>query len=120
MDEKTFFEHEDVKVTNSRFISGTQTFAMSNVTSVKALTERPSRVFGVITVMFGLLMALYGQIAVGVLIAAAAGAFLYFQKTTYHIMLNTSGGETSALKTHQLDYITQVVAAINNAIVHRG
>jgi len=35
MEERTFFEYEDVKVTNSRFINGGQTFAMNNVTSVK-------------------------------------------------------------------------------------
>ena len=53
-------------------------------------------------------------------LAAVAALHLYMQKTTYHVMLNTSGGETSALKTHQLDYITKVVIALNEAIVHRG
>jgi hypothetical protein len=33
-DEKTFFQYEDVAVTNSRFMVGGQTFAMSNITSV--------------------------------------------------------------------------------------
>lgn len=35
-------------------------------------------------------------------------------------MLSTSGGETSALKTHQLHYVTRVVNALNDAIVYRG
>lgn len=34
MEEKVFFEHGSVKVTNARFVVDAQTFAMSNVTSV--------------------------------------------------------------------------------------
>ena len=45
MEEKTFFEYEDVKVTNTRFITGGQTFAMSNITSVKAFEKKPERLF---------------------------------------------------------------------------
>ena len=44
MEEKTFFD--DVKVTNSRFISGSQTYAMSNITSAKAYEKKPNRLFG--------------------------------------------------------------------------
>ncbi len=120
MEEKTFFEYEDVKVTNARFISGAQTFAMSNVTSVKAQTEKPSRLWGILLVAVGLLMAANSQLAWGGGIAAAAVLYLLMQKTTYHVMLSTSGGETSALKTHQSDYITKVVNALNEAIVYRG
>jgi hypothetical protein len=46
MEECTFFEYEDVKVTNARFISGGQTFAMNNVTSVKPYEKKPSRTCG--------------------------------------------------------------------------
>jgi hypothetical protein len=120
MEEKTFFEYEDVKVTSARFMNGSQTFAMSNVTSVKALTEKPKRLAGILILVVGLAMAANGVFAVGGAIAAVAALYLYLQKTTYHVMLNTSGGETSALKTYQLDYITKVVGALNEAIVHRG
>lgn len=120
MEEKTFFEYDDVKVTNSRFITGSQTFAMSNVTSVKALTEKPKRLGGILVLVVGLAIAANSEFAVGGAIAAVAALYLYLQKTTYHVMLNTSGGETSALKTFQKEYISKVVAALNEAIVHRG
>lgn len=120
MEERTFFEYEDVKVTNARFITGAQTFAMSNVTSVKAHTQKPSR-FGLILVLLvGLLIAAGSSALMGLAIAVIAGICLFMQKTTYHVMLTTSGGETSALKTYQLEYITKVVSALNDAIVHRG
>ena len=130
MEEKVFFEYEDVKVTNSRFVTGGQTFAMNNVTSVKTHNETPSRWPGILVVFIGFSAAFnalvvglsvdFKMLSVGIAIIAAAGYYLYQQKVTYHVMLTTSGGETSALKTHQLEYITKVVGALNEAIIHRG
>ena len=119
MDEKTFFEYEDVKVTNTRFITGSQTFAMSNITSVKAFEQKPKRLFGILALIVGLGVAIQSPV-IGILIAAAAGLYLYMQKTVFHVMLSTSGGESSALKTFQRDYLDKIVSALNNAIVHRG
>lgn len=119
MDEQVFFECKDVKVTNARFISGGQTFAMSNITSVKAREEKPSRFGGIVILLFGL-GVMVQAIAFGVVIAGLAAWYLYQQKTVFHVMLSTSGGEKSALTTLQREYLTQIVTALNNAIVHRG
>ena len=120
MDEKTFFEYEDVKVTNARFISGSQTYAMSNVTSVKAYEKKPNRLWGIVALVLGLAIAGASESAVGAAIAVGAAVYLYMQKTVYHVMLATSAGETSALKTYQRNYLDKVVSALNQAIVHRG
>lgn len=120
MDEKTFFEYEDVKVTNTRFISGAQTYAMSNVTSVKNRVDKPSRVLPVVVILFGLAALIQESYGLGVVMCAVGALWIYLQKTTYHVMLSTAGGETSALKTHQLQYVTKVVNALNDAIVYRG
>lgn len=119
MDERTFFEYEDVKVTNARFISGGQTYVMSNVTSVKPYEEKPARLGGIVVLLIGFaIMTVSGLL--GVLVAAAAAYYLYQQKTTYHVLLSTSAGETKALVTYQRDYLRQVIAALNDAIVSRG
>lgn len=119
MEEKTFFEYEDVKVTNTRFITGGQTFAMSNITSVKAFEKKPERLFGIIALLVGL-GVMSQSFMVGIVIATAAAFYLYQQKTIFHVMLSTSGGESSALKTFQRDYLNKVVSALNDAIIHRG
>ena len=119
MDEKTFFEYEDVKVTNTRFITGSQTFAMSNITSVKVFEQKPKRLLGILVVLIGFGIAFQSPV-IGILIAASAGLYLYLQKTVFHVMLSTSGGESSALKTFQRDYLNKIVSALNDAIVHRG
>lgn len=119
MDEKVFFEYGDVKVTNARFISGHQTYAMSNITSVKTFEQKPSRLLGIAALLIGVIVATSNAV-IGLVIIAAAAYFLYQQKTIYHIMLSTSGGESSALKTFQLNYLNKVSGALNEAIVHRG
>lgn len=119
MEEQVFLECGDVKVTNARFIANGQTFAMSNVTSVKAREQKPSRLGGIVILLFGL-VTMANFVAVGVAIAGLAAWYLYQQKTVFHVMLSTSGGEKSALTTLQREYLTQIVTALNNAIVHRG
>jgi hypothetical protein len=119
MSEKQFFHYEDVKITNTRFVNGAQTYAMSNVTSVKSFEQKPKRLGGILVLLVGLLIAMNTPVA-GLLIAASAGVYLAMQKTMYHVMLATAGGEVSALKTTQREYLEKVVFALNEAIVYRG
>jgi Family of unknown function (DUF6232) len=78
MSEQTFFQHEDVLVTNTRFVSGSNTYAMSNVTSVKAFEEKPKRIWGFVALIIGLGIST-DYLLFGLLVAAAAGYFLYQQ-----------------------------------------
>ena len=119
MEEKEFFRYEDVAVTNSRFIVASQTFAMSNITSVKVFTDAPSRIGPIVCGAIGIL-ALAGAPAFGLLLLAGAVAWWFWQKTYYHVALTTAGGETKALTSTQRNYIEKVVRALNDAIVHRG
>jgi hypothetical protein len=119
VEETTFFEHDGVRITNTRFVVDGQTFAMSNITSVKPVEKRPSRVLPIVLIVLGALPAVAGAYF-GLVLSAIGVAWLALQKTVYHVMLHTAGGETSALKTYQEDYLQSVVAALNDAIVHRG
>ncbi|MCA6217776.1 hypothetical protein KGA65_14655 [Ideonella sp. B7] len=120
MEEKTFFEYEGVKVTNARFVVDGQTFAMGNVTSVKPVEVRPSRVGPLLVGIFGAVFLLGANYIIALVLLALAAAWWHGQKTMFHIMLRTSGGETKALSTHQRNYLEQVTQALNEAIVHRG
>ncbi len=92
---------------------------MNNITSVKPMEQKPSRVGPAVLIALGLIPVLNGAY-VGLFIAAIGIAWWAMQKTAYHVMLHTAGGETSALKTYQKEYLQSVVTALNNAIVHRG
>lgn len=119
-EERIFFEYDDVKVTNARFINGGQTYAMNNVTSVKPYEKKPDRVWAIIVLIVGIAIMIKTSFITGLFIAAAAAYYLYQQKTIYHILLSTSAGETTALVTYQRDYLNRIIAALNEAIVHRG
>jgi len=41
------------------------------------------------------------------------------KKSLYAIILATSGGETEGLLSNQLEYTTQVVNALNEAVIYR-
>lgn len=86
---------------------------------MKAFEQKPKRLFGILALVIGLGIAIQSPV-IGILIAASAGLYLYLQKTVFHVMLSTSGGESSALKTFQRDYLNKIVSALNDAIVHRG
>jgi hypothetical protein len=119
MQEQVFFNHEDVQVTNARFVNGGQTYAMSNITSVKATEDKPKRFWPILLFFFGV-PEMFMSLWVGLALMSIAAFILFRQKTTYHVMLATAGGEVSALKTYQREYLDQIVGALNRAIVARG
>lgn len=115
----TFFEYDGVCVTNTRFIVDGQTFAMSNITSVKPLEQKPNRLYPGLLIAIGVFFAIIGA-HIMLVLSLIGGVWWAMQKTVYHVMLHTVGGETSALKTSQKEYLQRVVTALNNAIDHRG
>jgi hypothetical protein len=60
------------------------------------------------------------QLLIPALLLAILAFYLYKKKKTlYAIILATSGGETEGLLSNQLDYTTQVVNALNEAVIYR-
>ena len=90
------------------------------MTSVKPYEKKPSRTAGVVVLLVGLFVMFKASLMTGLLIALAAAYYLYQQKTVFKILLSTSAGETTALVTYQREYLDRVIAALNEAIVHRG
>ncbi|AEG13638.1 MULTISPECIES: DUF6232 family protein [Shewanella] len=120
MEEIIFFEYDDVKVTNARFLTNNQTYAMSNVTSVKPHKEDPNRLAGIIAIIVGLIFIMNESYLVGFIIIPLAVYIMSKQKTIYTVILKTSSGENRALQTYQQEYLNQVIDALNKAIVYRG
>lgn len=118
--ETVFFERGNVVITNTRFIVPGQTYAMSNVTSIKHVETAPSKLPGGIAIIAGALLLL-GKIWVLAAILIAAGAILLMKaKGKYDVMLQTASGEVRAFGSSDQDLVRQIVAALNQAIVFRG
>ena len=123
MAEKTFLNQNGVSVTNSRIIIGGQTFAMSNITSVRMIEETPSYKGPLILGAIGILPMLSGDgggIGVGLLLIALAAIWAFTKKAKYFVGLMTAAGESKALNSEDQNYIGSIVQAVNDAIIERG
>ena len=119
MEETTFFDQGGVKVTNSRFIVQGQTYAMNGVTSVKNGETSPSRTGSIVAVVIGIATTAAGSMW-GLIFIIGAIFWWVKQKPTYHILLSSASGENEALSGQDSAYIKGVIAALNDALVHRG
>lgn len=121
MEEKMFLEAGNVSVSNSRFIVNGQTYAMSNVTSVKTGVQEAKKGAGIFIILVGLFVffgvpsILWGSVIIVFGVLAYMGA-----KNKYSVVLSTSSGENQALTSEDKSYIEKVVAALNESIVSRG
>ncbi|GAA5646050.1 MULTISPECIES: DUF6232 family protein [Vibrio] len=121
MDEKMFLEAGDVSVSNSRFIVNGQTYAMSNVTSVKTGIEKANKGVGIIITLIGLItLFAIKSIGWGILIVAVGVLAFMGAKDKYSVILSTSSGESKALTSDKRNHIEDIVSALNESIVSRG
>jgi hypothetical protein len=118
MNERTFLEHEGLRVTSTSFEANGQTFAMSNVTSVTTAKRAPNRVWPFLLLVAGVAGVAYNPL-LGLPAAAAALCALFWQKTTYHVILHTPAGDTKAFSTHQKGQVSKVASALNEALLYR-
>lgn len=119
-EEKTFFEHGGVKVTNARFIVPSQTYAMSGITSVKFFTEKPGLALPIAAFLIALVALSNNGNIWSIGIPALVGVALLMRKATHHVVLSTSSGETRALASKDRLFIGSVIDGLNHAIVSRG
>jgi hypothetical protein len=123
MEERVFFDRDGVRVTNARFMVGSQTYAMNGVTSVKSRVTPPNRTGAIIAVIVGVLLFFGldgGAKLFGLLVAGVAGWMLSQMKNTHAVFLSSASGEVQALANQDGEYIGGVIAALNDALVHRG
>lgn len=114
MEEKIFFQQDNIVVTNTRFSVDGQTYAMSGITSVKSKAEVVPMWAKVILFLLGLiLIPLYGF---GLLVIIG----IFFLKSRYSVMLSSASGETKALQSKDKALIDNIINALNQAIISRG
>ncbi len=121
--EVEFFNENQTVVTNARFIVENQTYAMNGVTSVKQGVKPANRTAGIIMAIIGLilLLSLTGGNKIWGIILLGIGIWIaYSAKPTGLVLLQSSSGEVQALSSQNLNYISAVVSALNQSIIHRG
>lgn len=118
MDEKVYFEHGGVQVTNARFKVDAQTYAIRNITSTAAWSKPQGWALAALLVLcaIGGFMSKDGAGAGVLFLLLAAGVF-WWARPWHFVKLSTASGEVKALKSRDRNYVLQVVNALNDAMV---
>ncbi|MAB38696.1 MAG: QacE [Aequorivita sp.] len=119
--EKMFYQDSTVTVTQSRYIAGSKTYAMRNISSVSLFKIDKSRTGAILLLIVGILLLFFEGIrVVGVILAILGGIWLFSIKDEYSVRISTNAGEANSLVSKDQAYIQKVVNALNDAIIHRG
>jgi hypothetical protein len=132
MDEKTFYESDNIKVTSVRFVVNNQTYALSSVNSVGVSEVDTTSSYtapaliaagGIVWVLF--LIAFKGRPIYYLQPIALMVAGIYLlarikKNSEYRVVLTTSSGENAVLRSNEKQEIILVEKALNDAIVYRG
>jgi hypothetical protein len=122
--EGVLFKFGDIVITNTRFIVGSQTFAIRNITSVRVEEIEPNysvpgslMFFGIVASLLGIFGGI-GLIGIFGLVMLAVGIYLAWQlETTYAVLLTTSSGEVNARLSEDKQFIEGIVKGLNDAII---
>ena len=127
--ETTILQDGVVKITNLRTLIGTTTYSMSDIKSVsltkQAKTYRPLWLVGV-----GILFISWAVIDetlqfreffnIGMLLVILGITLFVIAKPTYAIQIGSASGETSILRSTNINFIQKIVNAMNSALARRG
>ena len=120
MAEQVFYSDSNVSVTNARLVIFGKTHAMAGITAVSILREDPSCTLPIVLIIIGLICFAFSWIAAAIIFIGLGVAIWVMQKPIYHLVLESASGSQSAFSSKDLGYISEVEAAINDAIVARG
>lgn len=125
IEEKIFMQQGGVTVTSTRFITPIKTHAMAGITAVSAQKKKIDASWAVSLIIAGLIFAISdwkGSSNLGMVLLVAGLvwlAILFFNKT-YVVRIESASSHSDALESRNKAFILNVVAALNEAIVHRG
>ena len=134
-DEQVFLDAGDVFVSSTRAVLFGETYAMSNITSVRKSRVRMSLIkaitmlIGSVILAFIAMFAVYALLgqALGMLAGMAVFAFFAYRSCYIHLRypdcvlhIGTMGGEIDGLTSKDERFVDQVVEALNEAIIARG
>jgi hypothetical protein len=114
-------------VTSTRFIAGSQTFAMRNITSVESVEAEPNSkppgyllLLGIVFVLVGFATSSIWCGIVGLAMIAVGAYWSWKQRSTFAVVLTTAAGEVTAYQSQSRSVISAIVTALNLSIVERG
>lgn len=131
--EITILEAGEIKITNLRAVVGTETYAISNIFSVRMTKE--GSMFGCLVaalISIGVLLGLFAIVSDTISETDSSRYFLTFAficlssalvvaltaRPNYIIQVSGPSGNFDILQSNNKDYLTNIVEAINDAILY--
>jgi len=129
-EEKVIYEQGDIRITNLRAIFGAKTYAISNIMSVTK-KERTNLsaflpvviiVLGIAFISFAFFNEVINWIAIGFGVLMVVGGYFVAMllKTEYFVEIGSASGEEQAYSSKSIVKVTDIVRAINQAIIEQG
>jgi hypothetical protein len=129
-EEKVIYEQGNIKITNMRAIFGDKTYAISNITSVtkkektnlSAFLPVAIIVLGIAFISFAFFDEVINWTAIGFGVLMVVGGYFVAMllKTEYFVQIGSASGEEQAYKSKSIVKVTDIVRAINQAIIEQG
>ena len=127
--ERIILEEGEIKITDRRVVIGTNTYALSDVISVR-LTKDRSGIgcaiaaligVGILLGLFSLASTIYNSelCLTGIISLGAAVVVALLAPPNYTLQLRSMSGKADILRSMDEDYLKRIVDAINNAIIRR-
>jgi len=122
MEERVIFSHQGVTVGYTHFKVGSKTYPIKDITSVEERILKPKRILARLLVFVGLPFILgRGLYPVLGLLLMLIGLFIgRAAKTGYALVVHTSAGKYKPLISEDSLDITNVLSALNVALVMRA
>ena len=117
--EEVLFSEAGIVVSKSRFVVGSQTFALANISSVRAVETAPSRTAPVVILLLGIGF-LAASVWFAMVVIAGCIAWMCSQKSEFSVVLTAAGGEVNAYSSYDRAFISRTIQAVSEAIVARG
>ena len=119
--EVTFYNDNNVTVTQSRFVTHSKTYAMRNISSVHIFEIVKSKAKAVFVILFGVILLFSKDIFyVGIILIALGIWWFISVKNEFAVRISTNAGEANSIISKDKAYIQKIVNALNEAIIHRG
>jgi hypothetical protein len=131
-DDHIFLDEGGILISKTRFASGSQTFALASVSSVRGAEIAPNRSMPIFLILLGAIMGLIGigatleskwgvfPCAIGVASITVGVVTLCREKPIFAVMLTAAGGEVAAYTSRDKEFIARVINALTEAIIARG
>ena len=118
-EEKNLYSGSNVTVTSARFIAGSKTYSLRNISSVDIGKIPPKRGLSSLLILVGLVMVFIEGLRIYGLIILAIGIFVYSRANPkYTVRINSNSGEADGYISSNKSEIEAIVKALNDAIIN--